>query len=113
MLLLTSIEVLAQQGTSSEERFRVMADTTPSLVWMCDARGRITYLNGRRIAFTGTDSDAGYGDNWITSVHPDDVEHMLATLYEALKINNHSRKSTVCVEAMESTVGCSTLRPHD
>ena len=70
----------------SEERFRVMTDTTPSLVWMCDARGRITYLNGRRIAFTGTDSDTDYGNNWVTYVHPDDVEHMLGTLYEALKI---------------------------
>src|SRR5580704_2225639 len=69
----------------SEERFRVMADTTPSLVWMCDARGKITYLNGPRIAFTGPDSDARLGDNWITYVHPDDVEHMLGTLYEALK----------------------------
>jgi PAS domain S-box-containing protein len=69
----------------SEERFRVMADTTPTLVWMCDARGRITYLNGRRLAFTGTASNADYGDNWITYVHPGDVEHMLGTLYEALK----------------------------
>jgi PAS domain S-box-containing protein len=69
----------------SEERFRVMADTTPTLVWMCDARGRITYLNGRRIAFTGTDSNTDYGDNWITYVHPSDVEHVLGTLYEALK----------------------------
>ena len=69
----------------SEERFRVMADTTPTMVWMCDARGRITYLNGRRIAFTGTDSHADYGDNWITYVHPSDVEHMLGTLYESLK----------------------------
>jgi PAS domain S-box-containing protein len=70
----------------SEERFRVMADTTPLLVWMCDARGRITYLNDRRIAFTGPDPDAGNGDNWITAVHPDDLEHVLGTLYEALKI---------------------------
>ena len=70
----------------SEDRFRVMADTTPSLVWMCDAHGRITYLNGRRIAFTGTGSPTDFGDNWITYVHPDDVEHMLHTLYEALKI---------------------------
>ncbi len=70
----------------SEERFRVMADTTPSLVWMCDERGRITYLNGRRLAFTGPDPDTGYGDNWITYVHPDDVERMLGTLYEALKV---------------------------
>jgi PAS domain S-box-containing protein len=69
----------------SEERFRVMADSTPSLVWMCDERGRITYLNGRRLAFTGPDQGTGLGDNWIKSVHPDDVERMLATLYKALK----------------------------
>jgi PAS domain S-box-containing protein len=69
----------------SEHRFRVMAATIPSLVWMCDGRGRITYLNDRRIAFTGPDSDAGIGNNWITFVHPDDVERMLQTLYEALK----------------------------
>jgi PAS domain-containing protein len=29
----------------SEKRFRVMADTTPSLVWMGDPQGKITYLN--------------------------------------------------------------------
>jgi PAS domain S-box-containing protein len=70
----------------SEERFRVMADSTPSLVWMCDTRGRITYLNNRRITFTGRVPDnAGYGDKWITNVHPDDVERVLSTLYEALK----------------------------
>jgi PAS domain S-box-containing protein len=69
----------------SEERFRTMTDTTPSLVWMCDPRGKITYLNGRRIAFTGPGPDAGYGDNWVTYVHPDDVERVVNTLYEALK----------------------------
>jgi PAS domain S-box-containing protein len=69
----------------SEERFRVMADTTPSLVWMCDARGRITYLNGRRLAFTGRDSNADDGNSWITYVHLDDAEHVLGALYEALK----------------------------
>ncbi len=26
----------------SEKRFRVMADTTPSLIWMCDQEGKIT-----------------------------------------------------------------------
>jgi PAS domain S-box-containing protein len=69
----------------SEGRFRVMADTTPALVWMCNARGRITYLNDRRTAFTGPDPDAGYGHRWITYVHPDDVERMLSAFYEALK----------------------------
>jgi PAS domain S-box-containing protein len=53
---------------------------------MCDERGRITYLNGRRLAFTGPVPDEKYGDNWITYVHPDDVERILGALYEALKI---------------------------
>ena len=57
----------------SEERFRVMADTIPSLVWMCDERGRVTYRNDRRLEFTGSDPDAGYGDNWFKFIHPDDV----------------------------------------
>ena len=69
----------------SEERFQVMADTTPSLVWMCDPHGKITYLNERRIQFTGSDSKAGYGESWIEYVHPDDVQRMLNTLSYALK----------------------------
>jgi PAS domain S-box-containing protein len=69
----------------SEKRFRVMADTTPSLIWMCNARGAITYLNERRIAFTGPDPTAGFRDTWISYVHPDDLTGMLATFSQALK----------------------------
>ena len=69
----------------SEKRFRVMADTTPSLVWMCDPQGRITYLNERRIAFTGPDPDAGYGDTWTDYVHPDDLKNVLDSVAQALK----------------------------
>jgi len=38
-----------------EKGFRVMADTTPSLIWMCDAQGEITYLNESRLAFADLD----------------------------------------------------------
>ena len=68
----------------SEQRFRVMADTTPSLVWMCDAAGKIIYLNERRLEFTGPDSSAGYGDNWTEYVHPDDLGHVRTSLARAL-----------------------------
>jgi PAS domain S-box-containing protein len=70
----------------SENRFQVMADTTPSLIWMCDPQGRITYLNERRIAFTGPDPDAGYGDTWAAYIHPDDVKNVLDTVAQALKV---------------------------
>jgi PAS domain S-box-containing protein len=69
----------------SEKRFRVMTDTTPSLVWMCDAKGKMTYLNERRIAFTGPNPDAGFGDTWIAYVHPDDQMKILDTLSRSLK----------------------------
>ena len=69
----------------SEKRFQLMTDTTPSLVWMCDAQGKITYLNERRIAFTGPDPKAGYGDTLAAYVHPDDLKNVLDTVSEALK----------------------------
>jgi PAS domain S-box-containing protein len=69
----------------SEKRFRVMADTTPSQIWMCDREGKVTYLNDRRLAFTGADRSGGYDDMWTSYVHPDDVKNVLDALSEALK----------------------------
>ena len=69
----------------SEKRFRTMADTTPSLIWMCDQEGKVTYLNERRLAFTGRDPSAGYGDTWTRYVHPDDVKQVLGSMSQALK----------------------------
>jgi len=69
----------------SEKRFQVMAESTPSLVWMCDKKGRITYLNRQRFEFTGSDPQAGYGNTWKEYVHPNDLSHVLAVLSQAIK----------------------------
>jgi PAS domain S-box-containing protein len=69
----------------SEERFRVMADTTPAMVWMCDAQGKITYVNRRGRAFAGPGTTAGNGDKWMGYIHPDDLPHILNTVATALK----------------------------
>ena len=68
----------------SEKRFRVMTDAAPALVWMCDTRGKIIYLNERRVPFTGPNPEAGYGDTWTSYVHPDDLGGMLETFSVAL-----------------------------
>jgi PAS domain S-box-containing protein len=68
----------------SERRFRVMADTTPSLVWMCDSHGKVTYLNERRTSFTGAAPNAEYNETWVAYVHTDDLENVLSTFAEAL-----------------------------
>ncbi len=52
---------------------------------MCDTHGRIIYLNEQRLAFTGPDPDAGYGDTWIAFIHPDDIKGVLDALWQALR----------------------------
>jgi len=68
----------------SEKRFRVMADTTPSIVWMSDTGGNLTYLNDRGRDFTGSDSNAGLGDTWRAYVHPRDLRKVLELNAQAL-----------------------------
>ncbi len=68
----------------SEKRFRLMADTTPALVWMCDSQGTVTYLNDRRIEFTGRDVATGFGDVWSAYIHPEDIESVQAANKRAL-----------------------------
>jgi PAS domain S-box-containing protein len=69
----------------SEKRFRLMADTTPALVWMCDKEGAVNYLNDRRIDFTGRDLAKGFGDTWSAFIHPDDIESVQAANRRALE----------------------------
>ena len=69
----------------SEKRFRLVADTTPALIWMCDKEGTVTYLNNRRIDFTGRDLATGFGDAWSTFIHPDDVESVQTANKRALE----------------------------
>jgi PAS domain S-box-containing protein len=69
----------------SEQRFRLMADTTPALVWMCDREGMVTYLNDRRIEFTGRDPATGFADVWSTFIHPDDLNSVHAANTLALQ----------------------------
>ena len=69
----------------SEKRFRLVADTTPALIWMCDKQGTITYLNDRWINFTGRDLAAGPGDAWSAFIHADDVPNIRAAHKRALE----------------------------
>lgn len=69
----------------SEKRFRVMADTTPSLVWMSDNEGRIFYQNEPALHFTGDNGNACSEDRWTGNVHPDDLQKVQAANSQALK----------------------------
>jgi PAS domain S-box-containing protein len=66
---------LAEEAVrESEERFRLIANTAPVMIWITDARGYVTYLNEPYLDFTGLPLAAALGDGWIKVPHPDDVE---------------------------------------
>jgi PAS domain S-box-containing protein len=57
----------------SEQRFRVMADSSPVLVWTADAVVQEFYFNATWLAFTGQTLDEAREAGWYGGVHPDDA----------------------------------------
>ena len=67
----------------SEERFRLVADTAPALIWMSDADKLCIYFNKPWLDFTGRSLEAELGDGWAGGVHPEDFGRCLDTYAQA------------------------------
>lgn len=64
-----------------EERFRVMANTVPGILFTSDPQGRCDYVSEAFYAFTGMAAGSAEGTGWMAAMHPDDrdaVSHLLA-----------------------------------
>ncbi|OYV35761.1 MAG: hypothetical protein B7Z80_17405 [Rhodospirillales bacterium 20-64-7] len=57
---------------TSEARFRSLAETIPSLVYMADETGHLIYVNPSTTAYTGVPESAVLGASRFSSVHPQD-----------------------------------------
>jgi PAS domain S-box-containing protein len=62
----------------SEERFRLMADTAPTLIWMSGTNKLCTFFNRGWLDFTGRSIQQELGEGWAAGVHPDDLDRCLA-----------------------------------
>jgi PAS domain S-box-containing protein len=67
----------------SEERFRLVANTTPAMIWMSDIDKRCCYLNHTWLEFTGGSLASHLGNGWTDAVHPDDRARCWHTYAEA------------------------------
>lgn len=67
----------------SEERFRLMANNSPVLIWMSGLDQRCVFFNRPWLEFTGRTFEAEYGDGWADGIHPDDRARCLAVYQEA------------------------------
>ncbi|MDY7021470.1 MAG: PAS domain S-box protein [Cyanobacteriota bacterium] len=61
----------------SEERFRLMANNAPVLIWMANSEGVCNFFNQAWLDFTGRTLQQEYDTGWQVSVHPDDLQGLL------------------------------------
>jgi len=63
----------------SEQRFRLVANTAPVMIWMSSIDKLCTYFNQPWLDFTGRPLEAQLGDAWAEGVHPEDRQACLDT----------------------------------
>ena len=66
-----------------DERFQLVADSLPLLVWISGPDGRCTYFNKPWLDFTGRPLESEIGDGWADGVHAADRQHGVATYVRA------------------------------
>ena len=67
----------------SEDRFRIVADAAPVLIWMAGVDKLCTFFNKPWLKFTGRRLEQEIGNGWAEGVHPDDFQRCLKTYVEA------------------------------
>lgn len=71
----------------SEQQLRQMADSMPQIVWTAQPDGYVDYFNQRWYETYGTaeDDHSGGESNWISVLHPDDVQPTLDRWHDCVE----------------------------
>ena len=78
-------ERAARTLRNSQERFRLIADRAPVIIWTSTPQGMLDYINSTAAEFTGLSVDQLLKDGWHTAVHPDDMDGCLRTYLPAVE----------------------------
>ncbi len=68
----------------SEERFRIMADDCPTMMWVTDAEGGNQFVHRTYREFFGRSYEEVEGRGWQPLIHPDDSPAYLAAFHSAV-----------------------------
>jgi PAS domain S-box-containing protein len=72
-----------QDLRESEERFRLVADEAPVLIWMSGTDKLCTFFNKGWLEFTGQSIEHELGDGWASGLHPEDLTGCLRIYSDA------------------------------
>lgn len=74
---ITAQKQVEQALRESEQRFRVITDASPILVWMSGTDKLCYYFNKGWLDFTGRTLEQESGNGWAENVHPEDFDRCL------------------------------------
>jgi PAS domain S-box-containing protein len=67
----------------SEERFRLVANTAPVMIWMSGTDKMCNYFNKPWLDFSGRNLEQELGNGWAEAIHSEDLDACLKTYTEA------------------------------
>ncbi len=75
----------AEALRESEARFRNMADSCPSILWVSDEAGNLEFINREYRQFLGKSSSQMTAGEWRSLIHRDDAVEFVAAFEHAMK----------------------------
>ena len=80
-------ELARAQGAlkESEERFRLVAENAPVMIWMGDADGKCVYLNRAQREFWNVNLEELSQFDWSTTLVPEDTERLFGPFSQAMQ----------------------------
>jgi PAS domain S-box-containing protein len=69
----------------SEERFRIMADGCPAVMWVTNAEGGIQFINRAYRDLIGTTYEETEGHKWRMALHPGDSAQYLGAFQRSVR----------------------------
>lgn len=69
----------------SEARFRLLADSVPTLIWLSNTDRRFYWFNRPWLEFTGNSLEREQDYGWTDSIHPEDIKRYFDVYYTSFE----------------------------
>ena len=102
---ITELKEIQKQLGESEERFRLVANTAPVMIWMSNPDRLRNYFNQPWLDFTGRPIEAELGNGWEQEFTPKIWAAALEPTLRLLTAGNPSKWSIACDDTMGSIGG--------
>ncbi len=80
---ITAEKKIENKLIESEERFRIMAESSPMMIWMSDMESNIIYANKTKLKFLKRSFDEIKDKGWVETIHPEDRQKFFEVIHKA------------------------------